>query len=207
MKKQSIYEHTRAVYNKLGKQYIKDSKKLDPIERLAFVKNFTKGSHILDVGCGGGRDSKFFATSGMYTTGIDASDVFIDEARKTIPKAKFIQGDLLKIPFPNNSFDGIWSQAVLHHLKRSDIPKAIKKFHRIMKPGGLLHIRVKKGSGEGYEKEKLSRWNDRFYTYVSKKELGEYLKDAGFKIVQSGIFPDQLKRKNMNWILFWARKS
>lgn len=202
----SVYQKTRQVYNKLGKQYIKDSKHLDPIERLPFRKAFTKGAHILDVGCAGGRDSQFFVAGGLKVTGVDASDVFIKEARRAVTGASFRQGDLLEMNFPKNTFDGIWAQAVLLHLKRKDVPKALKKFHTILKPGGLLHIRVKKGRGEEYLKEKLSGWNERFYTYFSKKEMEDMLKKQGFKVEYSKIFPDKLKRMNVIWIAIWARK-
>ena len=202
----SIYQQTREVYNKLGKVYIKDSRNFAPIERPTFRKAFFKGARILDVGCGGGWDAKFFSASGLRVTGIDASDVFIREARKAAPKANFIQGDLLKISFPMNTFDGIWAQAVLHHLKRKDVPKALRKFHKILKPGGLMHVRVKKGIGEKYEKEKLSGWNERFYTYFSKKEMERIMRKEGFKIPYSGIFPDKLNRKGVTWIAIWAKK-
>ena len=58
--KKSVYKQTIEVYNKLGKGYLENSKKVTPPERLPFSKLFSKGSYILDVGCGGGRDSNFF---------------------------------------------------------------------------------------------------------------------------------------------------
>lgn len=202
----ATYQEIRDVYNKLGKQYLKDAVFLQPVERLPFRNTFQKGAHILDIGCAGGRDAAYFIKGGMRVTGIDASDVFIEEAKKSVPEGTFMQGDLLEMKFPANTFDGVWAQAVLLHLKRKDVPKALKKIYKVLKPGGLLHIRVKKGVGEEYVKEKLSGWNDRFYTYFSKKEIEGMLREQGFKITYSGIFPDQLKRKNLTWIAVWARK-
>lgn len=203
---QSVYRHIREVYNTLGKSYIRDSKNLAPVERLRFRKSFPAGSHILDVGCAGGRDGQFFVAGKLKVTGVDASDVFIREARKTVPQASFIQGDLLEMSFPKDRFDGIWAQAVLLHLKRKDVPKALQKFYKMLKPGGLLHIRVKRGKGEGFIKDSLSGGYERFYTYFSKKEMEKMLRDAGFTVVYSRIFPDQLKRMNVEWIAMWAKK-
>ncbi len=204
---QSIYNKTKEVYNILGEKYLKDSKKLTPPERLPFAKLLPKNGTLLDVGCGGGRDAAFFAKRGLKVTGTDVSDVLIKLAQKQIPKATFICEDILKSKFPKNTFDGIWAHAILLHLKRTDVPKAIKKFHSILKPGGILHIRVKKGTGEEFVKEKLSGWNERFYTYFSKTEMEKLLKKEGFKILDSQIIPDELKRPNVTWIMIWGQKS
>lgn len=204
---ENIFQHNRKVYNTLGKQYLKDSKNFEPVERLRFRKSFQKGARILDAGCGGGRDAKFFVAGGMKVIGIDASDVFIRAARKAVPAGTFKQGDLMMIDFDAETFDGIWAQAVLLHLKRADVPKVLRKFYKILKPNGLLHIRVKKGKGEEYVKDQLSQGYKRFYTYFSKTELEQMVRHAGFKVVYSGTFPDQLKRMNLTWIAVWARKK
>ncbi|MES2223573.1 MAG: class I SAM-dependent methyltransferase [Patescibacteria group bacterium] len=126
----SIYQQTVEVYNRLGKKYLDASKKLVVPARLPFTNSFLKQSLILDVGCGGGRDSKFFVKNGLRVIGIDVSSVLINEAKKEVSKTVFKCEDILKSKFPNNHFDGIWAQAVLLHLKRTDVPKAIKNFIR-----------------------------------------------------------------------------
>lgn len=128
-----IYQSIRNVYNKLGNDYLEKSKDLDPIERPRFRNQFQPGDTILDVGCAGGRDSKFFADSGLVVTGVDLSDVFISQARKAVPSATFINSNLLDLDFPENSFHGIWAQAVLLHLKRPDVPKALNKFYKFFR--------------------------------------------------------------------------
>jgi ubiquinone/menaquinone biosynthesis C-methylase UbiE len=204
--KKSVYEQTTEVYNKLGKKYLDDSKKVIPIKRLSFSKLFIKGSHILDLGCGGGRDAKFFTEKGLKVTGIDSSSVLIKLARKEAPIATFKCIDLLKMNFPKNSFDGIWAEAVLLHLKRKDVSKALKKLHNILRKHGYIYVRVKQGKGEAYVKEKLSGWQGRFYTYFSKREIETLLKKEGFKIVYSKLLPDEHKRPDVSWIAVLARK-
>jgi len=204
--KKNLSQQMAEVYNKLGAKYLKDSAKLIPVERGDFAKNFPKGAYILDVGCGGGRDSKFFTKKGLEVIGTDISDVLIAEARKQVPKAQFICQDILKLNFPKDSFDGIWANAILLHLRRKSIPGILKRFFKILKPGGIVHIRVKKGTGEGFVKEKLSGWSERFYTYFSKSEIQTLLKNAGFKIIHAEILPDESGRPNVTWIAVWARK-
>lgn len=202
----SPYKSTTEVYNTLGKKYLKDSKKIVPPERIEFSKLFKKGDTILDVGCGGGRDATFFTNKGFKVVGIDTSSVLIDIAREAEPRATFECGDLLKINFPKDTFNGIWAQAVLLHLKRNDVPKALKKFYSILKKDGVLHIRVKKGKGEAYVKEKLSGWHERFYTYFTKTEMEALVKAQGFTIVHSKIEPDELNRPGVSWVSVWGKK-
>ncbi|MES2408922.1 MAG: class I SAM-dependent methyltransferase [Patescibacteria group bacterium] len=202
-----IYQQTAEVYNRLGKKYLDDSKKIIVPARLPFTKSFAKNSLILDVGCGGGRDSKFFVKNGLQVIGIDVSSVLINEAKKEVPDAVFSCEDILKSKFPNNYFDGIWAQAVLLHLKRADVPKAINKFYKILKPGGLVHIQVRKGKGEGFVKDILSGENARFYTYFSKIEIEKILKDSGFLITYSDILSDDLGRKGISWISIGGKKK
>jgi len=202
----NIYKQTAEVYNKLGKKYLDESRKVTPPERLPFSKLFKSGNSILDVGCGGGRDSSFFTKKGLKVTGIDVSSVFIRLAKKEVPEATFKCIDLLKINFPKNTFDGIWAQAVLLHLARKDVSKALKIFYKILKQNGILHITIREGKGEGYSKDKLSQGNERFYTYFTRSEIKDLLKKHGFKIFYFKVLPDELKRKNISWIRVWARK-
>ena len=204
--KKDLYKQTAEVYNKLGKKYLEESKKVIPPERLVFSKLFKKSSHILDVGCGGGRDAKIFIKRGLKVTGIDSSSVLIKIAKHEVPEASFRCVNLLDIKFGKDTFDGIWAQAVLFHLKRKDIPKALKKFYNILKQNGILHITIREGKGEDFVKDQFSGKDERFYTYFSKKEIMNLLKKQGFKVIFLKISKDVLKREGVSWIRVWARK-
>lgn len=204
--KRDKYKKTIDLYEELGEDYIKDIDKVVPKEIYDFIKLLPKGGRVLDVGCAGGRDSKRFAEAGFKVIGIDLVDSFLKGAKKKVPQAKFLKMDLLNLKFPRNYFDAIWAHAVLLHVKKKDIPKALKHFHRILKLGGKIHIRVKQGKGTSYKREKLSRGKKRYFTYFLKGELENFIKKSGFKIISSKIFPDDLNRKNVKWIGIWAEK-
>lgn len=204
--REDIYRKTIELYEKLGKKYVEDIAGTDIRELPDFVGLLPRGSRVLDVGCAGGRDSKKFLEAGFEVVGIDLVDVFLEEARKNTPRAKFIKMDLLDLEFPDNHFDGIWAIAVLLHLKKEDIPKALKGFRRVLKSKGILYIRVKRGSGEKYKEERLSDGEKRFFSYFLKNELERFVKNAGFRIISSKIFSDLLGRKNLKWIGLLAEK-
>lgn len=198
--KENTYQKTIEIYEKLSKRYIKDIAGTNIKQLPDFVKLLPKVSRVLDVGCAGGRDSKKFIKAGFEVVGIDLVDVFLKEAKKSVPQAEFIKMDLLNLKFSDNYFDGIWANAVLLHLKKEDIPQALKGFHRILKPKGKLYVSVKRGRGEKHKEEKLSGENKRFFSYFLKNELEGFIKNAGFKIISSNIFPDSLGRQDLKWI-------
>ncbi len=199
-----VYKETTRVYDTLGKKYLKDSLKLTPPERAEFAKLIPKKGKLLDVGCGGGRDAKYFVQKGFDVTGVDLSKVMLREARKQVPKAKFKEMDVLDLKFPDNTFDAVWAHAILLHLKRKDVPKALQELKRALKKDGILHVRVKHGKGEALVKEKLSGWNERSYTYFLKSEIISLFNKIGFKVIYSEIVPDELGRKEVKWIIIWG---
>ena len=95
---------------------------------------------VLDAGCGGGRYSAAWAKLGARSvTGVDFSEIGIQTARERtasrFSKIKFEVGDVLAIPFPDNSFDCSFSNGVLHHTR--DWKKGIHEMVRVLKPGGF----------------------------------------------------------------------
>jgi tocopherol O-methyltransferase len=98
---------------------------------------------ILDVGCGIGGSSLYLAEKfGARVTGITLSPVQAnraqDRARAAGLQAKtdFQVANALNIPFPDNSFDLIWSLESGEHMP--DKAKFLHECHRVLKPGGKL---------------------------------------------------------------------
>lgn len=200
------YKDTAKVYEKLGKQYIDNVSKVNVPELLKFLKLLPKQARVLDVGCAGGRDSIIFQKAGHNVIGIDIVDAFLKEARRKVPKVKFIKMDIMKLKFPDNYFDAIYAQAVLLHFKKSDLLKILKQFYKKLKVNGLLHVQLKRGRGSRIVKEKLVNNHGRFFTFYYKYEAEDYIKRAGFKVIASKVVSDPLKRKDLKWINIWGKK-
>lgn len=103
-------------------------------------------STILDVGCGPGTITSDFAKLAPEgkVTGVDTSEGIITSAQTTFPPSAqenlaFAVGDAYKLEFPDNTFDIVHAHQVLVHLK--DPVAALKEFHRVTKPGGLIAVR------------------------------------------------------------------
>lgn len=206
MRTTNPYKTTLSTYNYLGKRYLRSVAISTPKQLSKFMKLLPPGGVVLDVGCAGGRDSKIFFQKGFKVIGVDVSNAFIQEAKKHVPKVKFLKKDLRDIAFPNKMFDGIWANAVLLHLKKDELPRVFEKFYRLLKPEGVLHVRVKKGKGSRMVKEKVSENHTRFFSFFTKKEIVDLFKKAGFEIIYTEIAKDELGRKNTPWVVVWGKK-
>ncbi len=168
-----------------------------------FSDQLPKGSVLLDVGCGAGRDASYFINRGFSVTGIDFSEKLIDIAKRKVPKGKFLVMDFEELEFPENSFDGVWASASLLHVPRERLLAALIKINLVLKKGGLFFSLYRVGEGEKLTKEK--RGNavlERFYSYYKPDEIGDLLEKAGFKEIKSEL--DIIETGD--WVGFFARK-
>ncbi|MFZ5982649.1 MAG: class I SAM-dependent methyltransferase [Patescibacteria group bacterium] len=205
MKYEDAYKSTLNVYRKMGRGYLESVKDLTPEQLYDFLDQVVPGGKVLDIGCAGGRDAKAMTEKGFEVVGIDVVDEFLEEAKKFVPEAKFLNMDLLKLDFPEESFDGILASAVLLHISKEDIPRALGNFYRALKPGGKIFSMVKLGEGSTYATDKLSS-EKRLMVLFTKKEFRDFFEEAGFEIKKIVIVPDDAGREDVKWIRLIAGK-
>ena len=100
---------------------------------------FFRGKKVLDAGCGIGRHAYYAARYGAEVWAVDISDA-VEVAAKNVSgtEARVIQADLNHLPFPEDSFDLVYSMGVLHHLP--DPEGAFQYLLRFVKPGGEFRM-------------------------------------------------------------------
>lgn len=201
-------------YNANAEQYATTTEEHAQTEQIDdFVGLVVKNGKVLDVGCGGGRDSALLQEKGLNPIGIDLSIGLIEEAKKRHPKIDFRHANMLDIPFPNDSFDGVWAHASLLHLEtQEDVRIALSEFSRITKAGGILHALVKAQTGDrktAIVADALSN-HDRFFQYFTQEEVSNLLIDAGFGVIKTEQYKETDKdpkgRPEVEWILALAKK-
>jgi len=105
--------------------------------RALSIKIFLNPKNCLDVGCGTGRLVHYLRRLGVEAYGIEISKYALEVAAKEVkPYLKY--GDIVKIPYPNNSFDLVLTFDVLEHLERSKIKKAVEETVRVSRKW-ILH--------------------------------------------------------------------
>lgn len=102
------------------------------------------GCDVLEAGCGIGTDGAQFAASGARYTGLDFSPSAIELARRRFDlydlPGRFVAGSITDLPFPNDTFDLVFSHGVIHHI--ADTKRAASEFGRVLKPGGTALVMV-----------------------------------------------------------------
>jgi ubiquinone/menaquinone biosynthesis C-methylase UbiE len=104
----------------------------------------SKGLQVLDAGCGIATDGLQFARAGARYQGIDFSPTALALARRRFAMetqpGEFVQGSLTDLPFPDGSFDLVYSNGVIHHIPET--ARAVAEFHRVLRPGGRAVVLV-----------------------------------------------------------------
>ncbi len=88
---------------------------------------------ILDVGCGVG---DFTINDSQRIIGIDHNKRSLKTAQKR--GCRVIYGDALKLPFKNNSFDGVFCAHVIEHFNSQEALILLKEINRVLKKKGRL---------------------------------------------------------------------
>lgn len=96
---------------------------------------------VLEIGLGQGAESEQLIRRGARWSGMDLTEESVRrvEARlavRALDHDDLKQGSAAAIPWPDDSFDIVFSHGVLHHIP--DIHTAQSEIHRVLKPGGLL---------------------------------------------------------------------
>jgi len=116
----------------------------DRLEKLAaerILPTPTDGRRLLEVGCGTGHWSRFFAAQGFLVTGVDLSPEMIRKASaKAIPDARFLVADAGALPFADGEFDVAAAITVLEFV--ADPRRVLEEMKRCVRRGGLLVVGV-----------------------------------------------------------------
>jgi len=189
----------------LAKQY--ESAKVDNIHSL-LLKTFPANSHLLEIGCGSGRDANFLHNNGYDIIAIDGSKEMIAEAKRCHPE---LTGKLKTVIIPDqlhfelSSFDGVYSIATLMHLDKDEINQTLEKIAMILKTNGkfLFSVSLQRGDVDDQGKDKKGRY------FTSMSELGwvSCCERYKLKLKHSEIMGDGLDRDDIAWLTCIVEKG
>jgi ubiquinone/menaquinone biosynthesis C-methylase UbiE len=165
-----------------------------------FLPHLSAGWRVLDAGCGPGSITLGLARklAPGQVTGVDLEGSqftsAMEQARLEGLHVDFRQASVYELPFPNGWFDAVFSHAVMSHL--SDPPAALREFHRVLKPGGLIGVRAGDLGGLLIDAESdLAARGFQAYIEQQKKnggdpqvgrKMGRLLRAAGFEVLKFG---------------------
>jgi ubiquinone/menaquinone biosynthesis C-methylase UbiE/diadenosine tetraphosphate (Ap4A) HIT family hydrolase len=206
---QENVRRTVRVYDSLARDYankwFNDSVMEETIREFASTQG--PSAHVLDAGCGPGRDVKFMTDLGLDVVGVDLSKGMVQEARERCPGSIFRWMDFRTLRFPRDTFTGIWCCASVHHLKEDQAVSALNEFSRVLQENGLLGVSVETGENETERYDGIGRFG-RIYTMSAFRSL---LVQAGFAVLVERASENRkttvANSSPKQWMYFLARKA
>ena len=156
-----------------------------------FLRYVPNGGSIVDMGCGSGRDLKFFRESGYNASGVDASESMCRVARE-YSGCSVVCCDALYWD-PRTEYDAIWANGSLLHLHTDEIITFLKTKTFHLKPGGIIYFSMKAGIPEGFDEK------GRFFTPFSESILESVLAGGKLKLIERWTENDSLGREGFHW--------
>ena len=103
-----------------------------------FSARLAPGARVLDLGCGPGVPTTRALADRFAVTGVDFSGTQLEAARRNVPEATFVLGDLMLVDFAPGSFEGVTAFYSIIHLPREEHAPLFDRVSRWLVPGGLF---------------------------------------------------------------------
>lgn len=161
-----------------------------------FLSHLPEKAHILDAGCGSGRDTLIFKSLGYEVTAIDGSlemcRLASEHAGQEVMHMQFQDIDF------DEEFEGIWASASLLHVPSAEIEMVLDKLKNSLKDDGIFYASFKYGDFEGER-------NGRYFNDLIEETAIELFSD--FKLIKTWITHDARPgREDEKWVNILVKK-
>ena len=145
-----------------------------------FLDRVKTGSRILELGCGGGRDSARMIERGFDLDATDGTEAMVRKANERFDVgARHMRFDQLDAA---NEYDAVWAHACLIHVERANFPEILSAIYRALRPGGVHFANFKLGTGEG--RDPLGR----LHNFPDTEWLETSYHNTSFEIIESEVY-------------------
>jgi len=164
-----------------------------------FFSHLENGAHILDAGCGSGRDTKAFLERGYRVTAFDSSKELVKMAAKHT-RQKVVLMNFNEI-HETEIYDGIWCCASLLHMSADKLLDSMVLLERALKKKGVFYASFKYGSGERYE-------SIRQFTDMDEPSFNEFATQLKYLVmIKTWITYDKRPEREEKWLNVLLKKS
>ena len=138
---------------------------------MAFLAQLPPGASILELGCGAGGDTAEMLARGFEVRATDGSPEMAGVASRHLGRTveTLLFHDLDEV----GAYDGVWANACLLHVPRTELADVLARIWRALKAEGVFYASYKEGDVDG--RDTL----DRYYNYPSQDWLRATYADAG----------------------------
>lgn len=148
-----------------------------------------QGKHLVELGCGNGRDAVYFAHQGLQVTALDLSQQAIDNLNaQNVPGAQFICGDFITAPCHTpGGYDYAYSRFTIHAINDKQQYLLLRAMMEALRPGGKFFIEVRSvhdplfGKGRALERNAFF-YDNHYRRFIVLDELLAQLEELGYRI-------------------------
>lgn len=156
-----------------------------------FEAHLSPGASILDLGCGPGRDLKYFSAT-YKGSGLEPCHKLYEHA-KNYTQCQVFETTIQDFK-PTEKYDGIWACASLLHVPTSELPSVFLKLESMLNDNGVIYVSFKLGNFEGDR-------NGRYFSDLTEDSLTSLLTSTQLKITESWITSDiRPGRESEKWL-------
>lgn len=155
-------------------------------EAMAGHYGLAAGSRVLDVGCGKGFLLYEFTqvVPGVEVVGLDISTYALTHAKEEV-RSRLVEGTAASLPFPDRSFDLVYSITTLHNLYNYDLWAALQEIERVGRGGKYVCVEAYRNE---QEKVNLMYWQLTCRAFHTPREWEWLFARAGYAGDYSFIF-------------------
>ena len=186
-------------YDSNGEEFFENTVNVDMSPHYKeFLNEIPPNGHILDAGCGSGRDTLMFKSYGYEVTSFDGSTKMCQLA------SEHANQEVLHLQFQEINFepifDGIWASASLLHVPSTELDDVLIRLKNSLKDGGALYASFKYGDFEGQR-------NGRYFNDFTDKTVEKLFKRLNFKIMNIWFTYDVREgREDEKWVNILVKK-
>ena len=136
-----------------GPGYLRARPRLEVLVPLLASGVLPSGGVVLDVGCGNGRNARWFAEHGFAAVGLDVSfsGIAVGQRFTALSSARFVNASVFSAPIRASSIDVVYDDGLLHHVHRGDLSRYSLAVRRVLRSSGVWCVNLF---------HENSKWND-----------------------------------------------
>lgn len=165
-------------------------------------------TRVLDVGCGAGLNVQMFAQAGFFPTGLDISQEMLHAVHEICPSATLLQGNLLSLQIPDESYEGVFAKAIIHLFPKPDALKALATMNRLLVERGIFYVTTTVEAEQFTGRRVKADYQGgiaRYRRVWTEIELRDSVEQAGFSILKTTYNAEGDRGKR--WFNIWAEKN
>lgn len=146
------------------------------------VRSFARGP-VADLGCGPGSVTGRLHESGVPVFGVDLSTRMLEQARRSHPELRFVEGSMTELDLADGELGGIVAWYSIIHVPPERLAAVFEEFHRVLAPGGHVLLAFQEGEEPLHLTEAFGCSISLVFHRWSPRIVGERLGQAGLEPV------------------------